>query len=153
MPFYNGKINEIAGLFQGELKLAVKSTKSLNSHDILVIGRSSVDNPSYQSDGIELVYRTQSMSSGLVVYAILHRKTNSSGRPYPHDLIVAADFETGRLDDVFDAYTEGNVRPFLFVDSIPDSIKRRRFDRIFGLNEGSHLKELADILDAHPARL
>ena len=142
MGHFTDKLSEIAGLFDGELKLDSKSTIELKEvPDYIILGRSTTENRTISSPGVELVYRAERKDL-LAVYAALVYKLNKAGCAYPHDLVVAADFHTGRINEVL--YDDNS---FLFVDSIPDMAKRQRFDAISGLNKGSSIKDLMNWLD------
>ncbi|MFH1332423.1 MAG: hypothetical protein ABIH63_04030 [archaeon] len=142
------KIKEIADLFDEDLVLTSKSHKKLEKDpDVLVEGRHTVDTKIGESFGIELRYKAEKAGDFVSVYVVLQYRINSLGRPYPHNFIVAADFEIDRLNDFFDAYDERDkVSPFLFIETTADSNKRTRFDDISKLNEGTTLQELTNLL-------
>lgn len=149
MEYFGQKLSEVSDLFDGELELVSKSEQIIrNTPDYIDLGRHRRENQPIDSPGLELTYQTRQEEDLLVVYVALLYKLNSIGKRYPHDLVVAADFEKGRFNEFTEAFFEDeDTSPFLFAKSLTKGTKRTRFNQISELDYGTSIRNLMEKLD------
>ncbi len=125
------KIREMSELFTINLKLAVKNNLTLSLYE-----------------GVELRFRSQEDVDTLAVYSLLKYALKKDNSRYPKQLVIAADFSTGRMDDFLSFASEGvePERPFVHAGYLSCMAKREMYNSISHLKSGSSIISLIDLI-------
>lgn len=157
LGIFTEAISKITALFTGNLQLSRRLRKDFRGDEIpeiLMEGRHTTDNIRHKAFGVELVYKDTATSETVSMYLCLYYRLNALEKPYPDNMVVAADLESGRLSDVNAAYGNPNsVKPFLFIEpGIPEACKAEKFKLATEQEMGSDILKLAQILDGRSRR-
>lgn len=108
-----------------------------------------VKSESFHRFGNELIYRCSGLKDTLSIYVAIMYRFNTRNSPYPVDLSIAADFQTGRIRDLEEVRCQEILKPpFLFAESVRSWAKKRLYDKICELKKGSSIKDLGYLLDS-----